>query len=415
MSPNEELKRRMAELGLTHAEVAHQMNTAVKHLTSRYGTFQERTIYNLISGVTRRPHGKTRAALEAIFACNAEGLGFTPPPRPEDPVHRREFLTSTAGAATAAVVPGIACRPTVSKSDVQRLQAGVETLVALDQHNGGHAALEKAALTGCRNVLELQRGHMSERVRKRLFSLAAEYTETAAWSCTDAHDLDRAQAHLNQAMTYAGLAQDPVVEMQVWNGMAMLARQRHDYPEALAAAQAARTTAIARRDPFFASLAQVRLALGHAHLGDRRAAVRAFGHAQDALTRADLSLPRPPWTAFYGQGELDGLAAIIYDLAGDPQRSEAASHRALAATPAKFRRNRALETVRLALAQLHQGEADHACTTASGVFTIMDGTPLPGRVRTLIGDFHRDLYTRAPGSACAREWGDRMRTEWSPA
>ncbi|CAL9481830.1 hypothetical protein SUDANB108_03068 [Streptomyces sp. enrichment culture] len=91
------------------------------------------------------------------------------------------------------------------------------------------------------------------------------------------------------------------------------------------------------------------------------------------------------------------------------------AHRALAKIPTAFRRNRALATAQLALAQLHQGDAEQATVTAAEVFTIMDGDPLPGRMRTLIGDFHRGLFALSPSASYARDWADRMRTEWSRA
>jgi len=74
------------------------------------------------------------------------------------------------------------------------------------------------------------------------------------------------------------------------------------------------------------------------------------------------------------------------------------AHRALTRIPPAFRRNRALATAQLALAQLHQGDTEQATATAADVFTIMDGAPLPGRMRTLIGDFHRDLLVLAPST-----------------
>nr|WSZ99296.1 hypothetical protein OH820_29780 [Streptomyces sp. NBC_00857] len=43
----------------------------------------------------------------------------------------------------------------------------------------------------------------------------------------------------------------------------------------------------------------------------------------------------------------------------------------------------------------------------------MSGNPIPGRVRSLVGDYYRDLITRAPDASIARERGDRHRTEWS--
>lgn len=92
---------------------------------------------------------------------------------------------------------------------------------------------------------------------------------------------------------------------------------------------------------------------------------------------------------------------------------EAASHQALAGIPKEFRRNRALATARLAPTQLHQRDIDQACATASTVFTLMAGHPIPGRMRSLLGDYYRDLITLAPDASVAREWADRYRSEWS--
>jgi tetratricopeptide (TPR) repeat protein len=202
--------------------------------------------------------------------------------------------------------------------------------------------------------------------------------------------------------------------MRVWINMGMLAYQRKNWPEQLAAAQAANASPAARRDPFFSSLGRVRLALAHSSLGDPRAAQMALGAAQATLLKAAED-ERPRWTAFYGTAELNHLAAIILNRSGEFAEAEAMAHRALAKIPAEFKRNRALATCQLALAQLHQGEPEQATETAATVFTIMDGAPLPGRMRTLIGDFHRDLLLLAPSMTYARDWADRMREEWSRA
>ncbi|MGW4288635.1 hypothetical protein ACWEIK_17065 [Streptomyces sp. NPDC004673] len=209
------------------------------------------------------------------------------------------------------------------------------------------------------------------------------------------------------------MGQDPVVEMRVWNSYAMLAYQQGEHHEAVDAGLAAQSTAITRRDPFFASLAHARTAIGHSTLGNRQAAIRSLGYAQEALGKASLDDPRPSWMAFFGPAELTAMRAIVLDRIGDSADAEAASHRALSSIPEQFRRNRALATTRLALAQLHQRDIDQACATASNVFELMAGSPIPGRMRSLLGDYYRDLITLAPRAAVAREWGDRYRTEWS--
>jgi hypothetical protein len=119
--------------------------------------------------------------------------------------------------------------------------------------------------------------------------------------------------------------------------------------------------------------------------------------------------------AFYGLAELNAITAIVRDRIGDAADAEAASHQALSSIPEQFRRNRALATARLALAQLHQRDIDQACATAATAFTTMSGTPIPGRMRSLLGDYYRDLIALAPDDPVTREWGDRYRLEWSRA
>ncbi|MFI7013528.1 hypothetical protein [Streptomyces sp. NPDC050164] len=331
-------------------------------------------------------------------------------------MRRRNFLTATTGTAVAVVRPVQDSRPTsVGTSDVIRLRSGLDALMALDAARGGHEGLERAALAGADEALDKIKLAASQRIRQRLFSVAANYTATAAWAAIDGRQLDRAQSRLDRALYLAGMAKDPVVEMRVWNSYAMLARQRDQYTEAVDAGYAAQATTIARRDPFYGSLAHARTALAHANVGDRQAAIRSLGYAQEAMEKTSEDEPRPSWVSFYGVAELTAIKAIVRDRIGDAPESEAASHQALAAIPKHFRRNRALATTRLALAQVHQREVEQACSTAALVFELMSGNPLPGRMRSLLGDFYRDLITLAPDAAVAQEWGDRYRAEWSRA
>lgn len=331
-------------------------------------------------------------------------------------MRRRHFLTATTGTTAGAVPLVAAARPSsVGTSDVIRLREGLEALTTLDQSRGGHESLERAALSGAAQALRMQERAASQRVRQRLFGVAADYTAAAAWSAIDAHRSDHAHQHLDRALYLARMARDSVTELSVWNAHALLARQRRNYTQAVTAAYAAQATTAARRDPLFASLAHARTAVSHSYLGDRQAALRSLGHAEEALAKADLRAPRPSWVAFYGPAELSALTAVVHDRIGDPAKAEAASHIALSTIPSRFRRNRAMATLRLAMAQLHQRDIEQACATTETAFQLMEGTPLPGRMRSRLGDFHRDLITIAPDSAAAREWADRHRTEWTLA
>ncbi|MEU8502972.1 helix-turn-helix transcriptional regulator [Streptomyces lavendulae] len=417
MTKNAALRARMAERGLTQDELAAQMNAALLEITGRLGDVSARTVRNLISGATRRPIGRTRVALERVFGCPIGDLGFASPAAaapPEESVLRRSFCTATTGVVIGSVSK-IAGHRSVGTSDVIRLREGMTTLTALDQSRGGHAALERAALAGAAEAIGLQRNSVSQTVRQRLLSVAAHYTASAAWSCIDARQLDRARVHLSDALRMAGMAQDSTAQLRVWNSTAMLAHQRHEYGEGIAASQAAQATTAARRNPLFSSLAHARTAIGHASRGDRQPALRSLGHAEAALAKADPTTQSPAWISFYGPAELAALTAIVRELLGEPAHAEAASHQALASLSVRLRRNRSMTTVRLAAAQLHQGEVEQACATTGHAFELMAGDPLPGRLRTMLGDFHRTLFTTAPSAQAAREWADQYRTQWSTA
>lgn len=414
----------MSEQGMSVRELADAVNDAIGQLTGRPGATSERTVYRWLSGQNRWPQARQRKALENVTKLSAVRLGFVPrgkqhdhdPVRPEEgsDVERRRFLGAAAStaAATISLTPNASARPSrVGTADVIRLRAGIERLVALDDERGGHG-LEHVALAGAAEALGLQERAATQRVRQRLFALATDYTAQAAWSRIDAGQLDGVEARLERALTLAGLAQDSERSMQVWNLRAMLARQRRHHHEAVAAAEAGLATAVARRSPVHASLAHARTAVCLAHSGQARPALRHLARAEDKLTKADLQQPRASWLVFYGPAELHSLTAIVHDVVGRPAEAEAASHHALAELGPAYRRNRAHTLARLALAQLHQGDIEQACTTSAVVFDVMAGTALPGRLRQLLGDFQRDLLARAP-RAMAHAWTDRYRTQWS--
>ncbi|MFD4392619.1 XRE family transcriptional regulator [Streptomyces sp. NPDC058495] len=421
---NEAFVAWMEREGWSAPALAKELDAAVRRLTQRTGPgrgLSEITVHKWRSAETRWPQQRYRIALEQVSGLPVTALGFVPRRKPapdpalsEDPdMHRRTLFGAAAGTAAAAL-PLAALAPSrpsrVGTADVIRLRDGVERLIAQDADRGGHG-LDQAALSGAAEALRLQKESAPQRIRRRLYALASDFTSTAAWSLIDAGRLDGAGVHLDRALALAGLAQDSERLMQAWNLRAMLARQRRDYAEAVAAAQAAQATAVTRRSPLHASLAHARIAVGLAHSGDRRGALAALGRAQHWLSRADLAQPVASWIAFYGPAELHSLSAIVHDVVGDAAEAEAASYRSLACLPENFRRNRAYTTVRLALAQLHQGDAEQAHATSTNVFAIMAGTPLPGRMRLLLGDFQRDLLALSP--ALAHTWADQHRTQWS--
>ncbi|MEU3356078.1 XRE family transcriptional regulator [Streptomyces sp. NPDC037389] len=406
---NELLVEWMSEQGLSAAGLAKALNAQIGAVTGRVGRLTEGTVRKWRSGEIRWPRAVQRMALTQISGRPAADLGFVHPSAHsgEDAVLRRTFFTASTGAVAAAAVPLIAPRPAVGSSDVLRLKGQIAQLTVLDDQRGGQQAIEAASLAGAQKALELQQKPATDRIRRRLYAVAADYVGLAAWCSIDACAPDRAARHLERAMTLAGLAQDSTAQFRIWHFMSMLSTQRGEHAHALAAAQASRATGVARRDHLLASLAHARTALAHARLGDHQAARRSAGYAETALAKAQ-DLPRPDWLAFYTEGELDGLAGVTLAQAGNHQEAEARLYKCLAALRPDQHRNRALYSAYIALEQLAQGDADAAVDTALKVADMP--TAATGRTAQLLTILTTTLTTAARGSDAARTWADHTRT-----
>lgn len=412
---NAGLEAWMAEHGHSSNSLAQDLNRALEHITGRHGRFGGRTVRDWKAGRVRWPNAATRAALKQVTGLDATDLGFTPranapaaltPSAPsEDPLHRRTFVTRLPAAALAATP--IAARPTIGTADVQRLRQNLADLWEMDDQHGGGPTLEKAA-TGLSNCTEeLQRtGTATSRVRSRLYALAATFTATAMWAAVDSRRLDRAQRHMEKAVALAGLSGDGQVQHQIWRYASMLAGQQERWVDAVAASEAATSASAHRKDPLYASLSHARLAVSLPGTGDHTRALRAVERAEAAFERADPGEWRPASMDFYTRSELDGLIGITHLRMDQPERAEYHLHRCIAALRPDQHRNRAYYAVHVAFAQLAQGDAEQACTTAVGVIP-PPGSTNAGRIPHLLTTFTAKLNTTAPGARITREWNAR--------
>ncbi|MEV8330357.1 helix-turn-helix transcriptional regulator [Streptomyces niveus] len=407
MEDNQSLKRRMAEAGFTQEELAEAVNADLR-AAGYEGSVSDRTVRNWLTGKTRWPHRRQRAALEAVFNCPAVELGFVPRrgepsssgmASPEDAVLRRHFISVSTGTALASVA-----QQRVGASDVQRLLSKFAVLIASDHRYGGKLTIETQASALAGEALSLQaRGTASQRVRGALYGCAASFTSSAMWAAIDGRRFDAAQRHFDRASSLAAMSGDPTIQFRIWSHAGSLYRHLARPADALAANDVARNLPIARRDPMFASLGHARHAAIHGLTGDPRAVRQALGHAQDALQQADPHEQRPMWlNAFYDQAELENLALAAYLSLGNYEDAEAHAHRSLALVRPEMRRTRAITTTRLAHAQLGQGDLEPAVATAISVPT--DPIGQHPRVLGMLSDFGNALRIAAPTSPFTRTW-----------
>lgn len=368
MGENRELAAALAESQLGQAELARRVNAEIEALTGQVGHVTDRDVRRWLTGETRWPQAKQRLCIEKVLGRSAIDLGFVSRSKnavqapPEDPVHRRAFITAATGTAVAATAG--ASRSRLGQNDVRRFHAEHAEIIAQDQELGGAQEVENHAVELAMRIKSSLAGGAatSTWVRTKLYALASGVTCSAAFAAIDAQARARARGHLDSAVTFAGLSGDSETQYQVWNHLAMVAGQRGDYAEGSAAADAAKSLSIAKKDSLYASLAHMRSACAHAGSRDKSTALRALTAAERTFGR-HAAVERPPWIEFYDEAELDGLTSIVWLRLGEPDRAEYHLHRALGAIRPDRIRNRTLYTAYLSLAQARQGDLALACRT----------------------------------------------------
>ncbi|MFF3693227.1 XRE family transcriptional regulator [Streptomyces sp. NPDC002221] len=394
--------------------LADQVNKAVGEITGKTGETSERNVFRWLSGETRWPQLRQRLALEAVSGRPVRSLGSVPrgepipPVHPEDdPVLRRAFMTAATGTALALTPSTTVAAGRLGRGDVERLNARFADLVVRDHRRGGQLLVERRAIELSEEALRLQQDHSaSQRVRSSLYACAAAFMSSAMWAAIDGKRFGAAQNHLNRASGLAAMSGEQGIQFRIWSHAGSLYRHMGRPADAPAANDVARNLAITRRDPMFASLGHARHAAILGLAGSASMTDRCIGYASEALDRADAYTPRPVWiTAFFGPSEIDSLSSVAHLALGQYERAEAEGHRSLAYLQPHMERSRAIMTVRVARAQLGQGDLDHAVSTAMSVPSNNGHHP---RVIAMLDTFTTKLNSTAPDSNAARTWASYL-------
>lgn len=394
------------------AELARRVNAEIETLTGQVGHVTDRDVRRWLTGETRWPQAKQRLCIEKVLGRSATDLGFVPrsknaaPAPPEDPVHRRAFITAATGTAVAPTAA--ASRSRLGHSDVIRFHAEHSEIIAQDQEVGGAQKVEHHAVELAMRIKSALAGGAatSTWVRAKLYALASDVTCSAAFAAIDAQARARARSHLDSAVTFAGLSGDSETQYHVWNHLAMVAGQRGDYAEGSAAADAAGSLSIAKKDPLYASLAHMRSAHARAGSRDRSAALRALTAAEQTFGR-HAAVERPPWLQFYDEAELDGLASIVWLRLGEPDRAEYHLHRVLGAIHPDRIRNTAYYTAHLSLAQARQGDLALACSTGDRTAGLLAKVRGSKRTTDTLANVRKLVVSSGSREPSILDWAER--------
>ncbi|MEV0278498.1 hypothetical protein AB0I22_19235 [Streptomyces sp. NPDC050610] len=323
---------------------------------------------------------------------------------------RRTLVGGIAAAAAAATAPGAAAPRRIGMSDVDRLRKRFVQIISSDHHHGGRLGIEQQAAVLADEALDLQdSGSATQRVRNSLYASAAAFRSSAMWAAIDGRRFDNAKTHMREAQALAEISGDSAIKFRIWSHAGTMYRHMGRPEDALAANDVARNLRLTRRDPLFACLGHARQAATLGLLGDTAAVQRALGCAQDAFERADPALARPVWmTAVRNGAELETLALAAHFRLGNFERAETHAHRSLALLRPQMRRDRAINTARLATAQLGQGDTELAIATAMKVPT--DVAAQHARVAHMLRGFGTTLCATAPGSTAVQTWTEHAAT-----
>lgn len=406
---NRKLAARIAALGFSQAELARQINAEIELLTGKPGNVTDADIRRWLRGETKWPQDRIRLCLEKVLGASAEDLGFvlrrkriaTPE---EDPVHRRALLTATSGAALTIAAPYAPAHGRLGVNDVRRFHQDYAAILRQDQAVGGSRKVENLAVELASRIQSaLAVLSSSTRVRNMLHRLAADVISSAAFAAIDASSPQRARAHLDKALTFAGLSRDSETMYHVWNHLTLTSSQRENHAEAVAGAEVMKRSSIARRDPLYASLGHIRNANGLVRIRHRTEALRALADAERAFARC-ADEQRPEWIKFFDASEVDALSSFIWSAMGDHGRAEYCLHRTLAAIPMGMARNRALYTAHLALAQARQGDLELACATGRQAHVLLPPSSGSRRTTHTLAATRRAIVASGSKSPEVVEW-----------
>ncbi|GLH99896.1 hypothetical protein Pa4123_51720 [Phytohabitans aurantiacus] len=433
---NQELAAQITDAGMTIPEVADAISERVQDLTGKEFDYTERSVRRLLCGATSWPHAPVRLALESLFETSAVDLGFTPRSgssrtpsggvtsafdRPflheqEGSVRRRDLFDIAGGALFSIIVPSLPRRGRIGQSDLVRLRDPLTQLFTADDAAGGVALAQEAVWHADRLLEARKRYEMSVAVSDALHGLAGQYKAAAGWFAIDADDLTLAGQVLPEALKLAALAGDNLLTVQVWNYMAMRARQAGEGGEIHQISRTALRSTAARQHPRAAALFHCRAAYGRAWRGERRQALRSLQRAHDVLGNA-CDEDVPTWLGFVNRAQLFAQETLVHSLLGQWNEAVESAQSDLRLIPGAYHRNRVHGLIHLAKANLGARSpeiAADAATSAVHEISSLSGSLRAGRAAARLRKLRGRMETWRPVPEVAR-WLDFYDTSLSAA
>ena len=291
----------------------------------------------------------------------------------------------------------------VGRAHVRQLETALSQLWALDDRYGGDDIHQLAVGLLDRVQAMLNYGNYDDAVGSQLAILSGRMAEHAGWLSFDAGRHDHSRYFLTEALTAAHVAQDEELEVLVLGSLSLQASSVGRRREAVALAQRAQDTALARRTSGAMVMAAFREARAFGQLGERRSANKAMLKAEKAFGRVS---DRPAWVAYLDEAELTAKIAYTTAALGEAKAAAALFEQALDNQRPSYGRNRALYSAYLAHAHMSADDVDQGAGVGLRALALAEQVTSRRTLRQYVR--LRDRLATYPKLAPAREYVEQF-------
>jgi len=349
----------------------------------------------LLGLASRRHHAKIALALRPVVTVVSEEAGA---------LMQRRTVLAGAAALIGSTLGGPLAEPVnrrIGTAHIEQAEDALKQLWELDDRYGGDGIHELATGLLQRVHAMLNFGTYADSVGTRLHGLAGRLAEHAGWLSFDAGRQEHARYFLTEALMSARLSGHEELEVLILGSLSVQAAYVHRHREAVALAQRAQDSQVARRLPAAYAMAAFREARAHALGQDDASANKAMLRGEKAFARAGS---RPEWVAYLDEAELAAKFAFCWAALGRNDKAVVLFEQALAGQQDHYQRNRALYSMYLARAYAANGQEERAGQV--GLTALADLEEVTSvRVFDEAGRLRRELASagRAPA---VREYAD---------
>ncbi|MBV9139922.1 MAG: helix-turn-helix domain-containing protein [Pseudonocardiales bacterium] len=362
-------------------------------LADRSG-YSQATISRIERGITRAVRDTvvlTDIAVALGVPPTVLGIASIPDQRSIlENVERRELLSGGAGLAVAALLPQNVVTPgRIEATDVTQCWTALRRLYQLDHRHGGGTVYQLSEEMARRLQDAVRRGSYPPAVGDELRKVTAATMEHAGWLAFDAGWQEKARLWWLETCHFAQVNEVPEIRVTALVTMALQANDAGDGREAVELIQTARKVATQDQIHFpLLSLLAAREAVGHAKIGDRRAAAAALGQAHQWLGRGRRG-DEPFWLDFWGPADLAAHEKSVALATRQGKAAEVAARTALASVDATaFPRNYTSYTASLGLVLAQRSQLDEAISVTTEAIQAVHAGHGSGRIVTRL---HRTL------------------------